>query len=86
LWFYHSKEAKFGHSGATGSRTTEWTPPTIDEPDQPAEVKKATRSKSLLFTLLHSLNPIGNMYVECYDFNLEFFDNPAIAALVDYKW
>ncbi|KAK3831119.1 MAG: hypothetical protein J3R72DRAFT_527832 [Linnemannia gamsii] len=24
--------------------------------------------------------------VECYDFNLEFFDNPAIAALVDYKW
>ncbi|KAG0277251.1 hypothetical protein BGZ95_006257 [Linnemannia exigua] len=24
--------------------------------------------------------------VECYDFNLEFFDNPAIGALVDYKW
>ncbi|KAF9132136.1 hypothetical protein BGW39_000712 [Mortierella sp. 14UC] len=24
--------------------------------------------------------------VECYDFNLEFFDNPAIAALVAYKW
>ncbi|KAF9909343.1 hypothetical protein EC991_008728 [Linnemannia zychae] len=24
--------------------------------------------------------------VECYEFNLEFFDNPAIAALVAYKW
>ncbi|KAF9083060.1 hypothetical protein BGX23_011818 [Mortierella sp. AD031] len=24
--------------------------------------------------------------VECYDFNLEFLDNPAIAALVSYKW
>ncbi|KAF9361019.1 hypothetical protein BGX26_006571 [Mortierella sp. AD094] len=28
----------------------------------------------------------SKMYVECYDFNLEFFDNPAIAALVAYKW
>ncbi|KAG0309161.1 hypothetical protein BGZ98_004907 [Dissophora globulifera] len=25
-------------------------------------------------------------YVECYNFDLEFFDNPAIAALVAYKW
>ncbi|KAF9344404.1 hypothetical protein BGX26_004418, partial [Mortierella sp. AD094] len=25
-------------------------------------------------------------YVECYDFNIEFFDNPSIAALVAYKW
>ncbi|KAF9174532.1 hypothetical protein BGX20_010910 [Mortierella sp. AD010] len=25
-------------------------------------------------------------YVECHDFNIEFFDNPAIAALVSYKW
>ncbi|KAF9959765.1 hypothetical protein BGZ65_000070 [Modicella reniformis] len=25
-------------------------------------------------------------YVECYDFTIEFFDNPAIAALVTYKW
>ncbi|KAF9095701.1 hypothetical protein BGX29_008900 [Mortierella sp. GBA35] len=24
--------------------------------------------------------------VECYNFNLDFFDNPAIAALVAYKW
>ncbi|KAF9932497.1 hypothetical protein FBU30_008070 [Linnemannia zychae] len=24
--------------------------------------------------------------VESYDFNIEFFDNPAIAALVNYKW
>ncbi|KAF9574330.1 hypothetical protein EC968_006837 [Mortierella alpina] len=25
-------------------------------------------------------------YVECHDFSLEFLDNPAIAALVSYKW
>ncbi|KAF9115495.1 hypothetical protein BGX27_007624 [Mortierella sp. AM989] len=25
-------------------------------------------------------------YVECYDFNLEYFDNPSIAALISYKW
>ncbi|CAO3570467.1 unnamed protein product [Mortierella alpina] len=25
-------------------------------------------------------------YVRCHKFELEFFDNPAIAALVDYKW
>ncbi|KAF9927301.1 hypothetical protein BGZ67_007565, partial [Mortierella alpina] len=25
-------------------------------------------------------------YVECHEFSLEFFDNPAIAALVAYKW
>ncbi|KAF9110595.1 hypothetical protein BGX27_006149 [Mortierella sp. AM989] len=25
-------------------------------------------------------------YVECYDFNLEFYENPAVAALVAYKW
>ncbi|KAG0309160.1 hypothetical protein BGZ98_004906 [Dissophora globulifera] len=25
-------------------------------------------------------------YVECYDFDLEFFENPAVAALVAYKW
>ncbi|KAF9193485.1 hypothetical protein BGZ50_007415 [Haplosporangium sp. Z 11] len=25
-------------------------------------------------------------YVQCHDFSLEFFDNPAIAALVAYKW
>ncbi|KAF9178368.1 hypothetical protein BGZ50_007770 [Haplosporangium sp. Z 11] len=26
------------------------------------------------------------LYVECNDFSLEYFDNPAIAALVAYKW
>ncbi|KAF9976373.1 hypothetical protein BGZ75_000249, partial [Mortierella antarctica] len=27
-----------------------------------------------------------NNYVTCHAFSLEFFDNPAIAALVEYKW
>ncbi|KAF9965676.1 hypothetical protein BGZ70_004344 [Mortierella alpina] len=28
----------------------------------------------------------SHTYVECHNFSLEFFDNPAIAALVAYKW
>ncbi|KAF9934802.1 hypothetical protein BGZ67_003660, partial [Mortierella alpina] len=28
----------------------------------------------------------AHTYVECHDFNLEVFDNPAIRALVTYKW
>jgi hypothetical protein len=82
LWFYHNKEAKFRHSGATGKRATEsWARPTQED-----GIKKVTRRKSLYYTLMHALHPASKMDVECYDFNLEFFDNPAIAALVDYKW
>ncbi|KAG0325762.1 hypothetical protein BGZ99_000207 [Dissophora globulifera] len=40
--------------------------------------------------LLHMLRLKSHLrmdaYVECYNFDLEFFDNPAIAALVAYKW
>ncbi|KAF9953192.1 hypothetical protein BGZ72_005617 [Mortierella alpina] len=28
----------------------------------------------------------SHVHVECYAYNLEFYDNPAIAALVAYKW
>ncbi|KAF9955238.1 hypothetical protein BGZ70_010304, partial [Mortierella alpina] len=37
-----------------------------------------------MFWLKLRLNP--HSYVTCHAFPLEFFDNPAIAALVDYKW
>ncbi|KAF9938666.1 hypothetical protein BGZ67_010566, partial [Mortierella alpina] len=37
-----------------------------------------------MFTLKLRLRT--HKYVECHDFNLEVFDNPAIRALVKYKW
>ncbi|KAG0047819.1 hypothetical protein BGZ83_007216 [Gryganskiella cystojenkinii] len=54
---------------------------TVDEP-----VKKTNWFKTLFWvteSVMHLRIPDR---VECYDFNLEYFDNPAIAALVAYKW
>ncbi|KAF9115492.1 hypothetical protein BGX27_007621 [Mortierella sp. AM989] len=41
---------------------------------------------TLYYMILYKLRFRSKMYVECYDFNLEFFENPAIAALIAYKW
>ncbi|KAI1295236.1 hypothetical protein EDD11_007885 [Mortierella claussenii] len=61
-----------------------------------AGAAKTTWWKSLYYMILIKLYLRSRMYVTCYDFNLDFFDNPAIAALVDnnpaiaalveYKW
>ncbi|KAF8924185.1 hypothetical protein BGZ58_002075 [Dissophora ornata] len=40
----------------------------------------------VLYKIKFKLRLKGKIYVECYDYNLEIFDNPAIAALVTYKW
>ncbi|KAF9322324.1 hypothetical protein BGZ91_004369 [Linnemannia elongata] len=53
---------------------------------EPVKTQKTTWLKALLklieLKLLFRAPPV----VECYDFELELFDNPAIAALVSYKW
>ncbi|KAG0212496.1 hypothetical protein BGX28_006263 [Mortierella sp. GBA30] len=50
----------------------------------------ACEESSWINILLHMVRlkmlPRKKPIVECCDFNLEFFDNPAIAALVSYKW
>ncbi|KAI1316196.1 hypothetical protein EDD11_010368, partial [Mortierella claussenii] len=51
-----------------------------------AGAAKTTWWKSLYYMILIKLYLRSRMYVKCYDFNLDFFDNPAIAALVEYKW
>ncbi|ORZ09337.1 hypothetical protein BCR41DRAFT_388308 [Lobosporangium transversale] len=51
-----------------------------------AIVSKTTWWKSMFYMFLFKLNPRNQLYVQCYNFNLDFFDNPAIAALVAYKW
>ncbi|KAF9103697.1 hypothetical protein BGX27_010470, partial [Mortierella sp. AM989] len=49
-----------------------------------------TKTTSWWRTLYHMIRLKCHLrihnYVECYDFDIEFFDNPAIAALVAYKW
>lgn len=47
---------------------------------------RTTWWKTLLHMLLMKCHLRMPAVVECYDFNLEFFDNPTIAALVAYKW
>ncbi|KAG0246546.1 hypothetical protein BGX31_000997 [Mortierella sp. GBA43] len=42
--------------------------------------------KTLYLLIMLNLRLRTTTYVECYEFNIEFFDNPAIAALVAYKW
>ncbi|KAF9287035.1 hypothetical protein BGZ68_002303 [Mortierella alpina] len=40
----------------------------------------------VLRAFLYKLTPTRNTPVRCYDFTLEMLDNPALAALVEYKW
>ncbi|CAO3570419.1 unnamed protein product [Mortierella alpina] len=42
--------------------------------------------KTLYHILTIKLRLRTHTYVECHNFNSEVFDNPAIAALVSYKW
>ncbi|KAF9979626.1 hypothetical protein BGZ75_009413 [Mortierella antarctica] len=42
--------------------------------------------KTLYHMFLLKLQFRSHTYVECHNFSLEVFDNPAIAALVAYKW
>ncbi|KAF9962624.1 hypothetical protein BGZ72_000044 [Mortierella alpina] len=42
--------------------------------------------RTLYHMFLLKLKFRSHTYVECHNFSLEFFDNPAIAALVAYKW
>ncbi|KAG0329626.1 hypothetical protein BGZ99_001233 [Dissophora globulifera] len=57
--------------------------------DAKAETAIATATtwwKTLFYLLRLKSRLRAHTFVECYDFNLEFFDNPAVAALVGYKW
>ncbi|KAF9904362.1 hypothetical protein EC991_002814 [Linnemannia zychae] len=43
-------------------------------------------ARQLLHAVLFKLTPKRNVRVKCYAFTLEMLDNPALAALVEYKW
>ncbi|KAF9096062.1 hypothetical protein BGX27_001177 [Mortierella sp. AM989] len=50
------------------------------------EETRTTWWKILYHLIRLNCRPQIYNFVECYDFNLEFHENPAIAALVAYKW
>ncbi|KAG0047818.1 hypothetical protein BGZ83_007215 [Gryganskiella cystojenkinii] len=45
-----------------------------------------TSLKTLLYMAISMIQLQKPAYVKCHDFSQEYFDNPAIAALVTYKW
>jgi len=49
-------------------------------------MRKTTWLKTLLHMISHKMRPRSHTYVKAYNFSIEFYDNPAIAALVAYKW
>ncbi|KAG9320090.1 hypothetical protein KVV02_003902 [Mortierella alpina] len=48
--------------------------------------QETTWWKTLYHIIRLKFHLTTHTYVECHEFSLEFFDNPAIAALVAYKW
>ncbi|KAI1319275.1 hypothetical protein EDD11_004412 [Mortierella claussenii] len=42
--------------------------------------------QTMFYSIWLKLRLTNQAYVECKDSSLEYFDNPAISALVDYKW
>lgn len=53
---------------------------------EPVKPEKTTWWKAILHMIQLKLLFRAPPVVECYEFELELFDNPAIAALVSYKW
>ncbi|KAF9362334.1 hypothetical protein BGX34_006375 [Mortierella sp. NVP85] len=71
LWYYRDAKA-LGSSGEVKAEASDTT---------------TTTWWRTLFRMIRLKTQLrAHSYVECYDFNLEFFDNPAITALVTYKW
>ncbi|KAF8916167.1 hypothetical protein BGZ58_005332, partial [Dissophora ornata] len=56
----------------------------------PLTDKQVTETTTWWRTLFHMIRLKGHIkihnYVERRDFSIEFYDNPAIATLVSYKW
>ncbi|KAG0371794.1 hypothetical protein BGX24_001164, partial [Mortierella sp. AD032] len=48
--------------------------------------KSASWVYNLFFQVWQKLKLNGNAKVECHPFSLQAFDNPAVAALIRYKW
>ncbi|KAF9953733.1 hypothetical protein BGZ72_005196 [Mortierella alpina] len=60
--------------------------PKTDVMDEAMMTQRTTWRKTLYHMFLLKFYPKTHAYVKCHEFSVEFFDNPAIAALVEYKW
>jgi hypothetical protein len=56
------------------------------EPPNNGSIEKTTWLKALFHMILLKTQLKSHTYVKAYNFSIEFYDNPAIAALVAYKW
>ncbi|KAG0220293.1 hypothetical protein BGX33_003553 [Mortierella sp. NVP41] len=84
LWFYKDK----GHQDRRGGQLTAHKTVSSDDEvfGEPLVEKRTTLWKVVVQMIwVKFFYPLGPV-VECYDFDIEFFDNPSIAALVAYKW
>ncbi|KAF9200554.1 hypothetical protein BGZ49_009197 [Haplosporangium sp. Z 27] len=58
--------------------------------NEESEVQKYSANsmwlKTLLYTIWLRVRISNQAYIECKDSSLEYFDSPAITALVDFKW
>ncbi|KAF9548030.1 hypothetical protein EC957_007313 [Mortierella hygrophila] len=86
-----SKGRRRGRSGSVGGGSDAQLTPhnsmaASDMFGEPLTSKKTTMWKALLQMIQLKLLFRAPPVVECYKFELELFDNPAIAALVSYKW
>ncbi|KAF9290060.1 hypothetical protein BGZ68_008018 [Mortierella alpina] len=61
-------------------------PPKIQLLDQTMGAMGMKWCRDMVQLLLFIVRPSTQESVKCFDFTLEDFDNPAIAALVSYKW
>jgi hypothetical protein len=64
--------------------------PTGTDLDVQSEASISSKMTNWYLTLYHMIRIKTRLrshkYVECYEFSLDFYDNPAVAALVAYKW
>ncbi|KAF9435002.1 hypothetical protein BGZ76_007053 [Entomortierella beljakovae] len=98
LWFYHDvapasldrKAMRKYNEKRMKSSEIELTAleasPTLDRSMESTKPVHVTWWRTLYYLFILKIRLKNKMYVECYNFNIEFFDNPAIAALVAYKW
>ncbi|KAF9174360.1 hypothetical protein BGX20_011584 [Mortierella sp. AD010] len=54
--------------------------------DDSGEVSGLTWVRASMYGLWQTFTAAGEEYVVCHEFHLLAFDNPAIAALIEYKW
>ncbi|KAF9085245.1 hypothetical protein BGX27_003512, partial [Mortierella sp. AM989] len=66
-------------------------PTTTAEPKEEPVIDTKREARTTWWKVLYHLIRLKcclqiHNFVECYDFKLEFYENPAVAALVAYKW